>query len=65
MRFFFFFIYVLLTWKIMLTDLGITLIELLLHPWDESHLIMVYDHFIFIWLASILLKICIYIYQGY
>ena len=36
----------------MLTDLGITLIELLLHPWDESHLIMVYDHFnLFLYLA--------------
>ena len=31
----------------MLTDLGITLIELL-HPWDESHLIIVYHHFIFV-----------------
>ena len=40
MRFFFFFIYVLLTWKIMLTDLGITLIELLLHPWAGMELLI-------------------------
>ena len=42
-------------------------IQLSLHPWNKSHLIMVYDPFkvLLNWFVNIYEKFCIYIHQGY